>query len=329
MRIAIALAAYEPNSDYFLEQLESIRLQTHTDLECFIQFDSEFEHLRQDKRFSKMFSDGRFHWNKNPARLGFKKNFEAALGQILRKSEASAIAFSDQDDVWDLEKCEQLLKVFEKLPPYSLVHSDMRVMDKNEHLITTSAWQYEKRGVGNVDPLDLIIRNVVTGAGLLMDRKLVEKYPLIPEEFAFHDQYYAVMAASLGEVKPLNRALYTYRIHGDNVVGVKSYTSLTANPNKRSFKQILVRVSEVWGETQSRARALLQLVDGNDHSKLKRVEHIVLSDVDYGVSLITYGLIKKIGRRGDDPLFRSILVNSLGKMRSHWNRIIKTKATHT
>ncbi|MCM0605479.1 MAG: glycosyltransferase [Xanthomonadaceae bacterium] len=328
MRIAIALAAYEPNLDYFFEQLESIQNQTHSDFECFIQFDSELEHIYSNKKFINLINDGRFHWNKNPSRLGFKKNFEAALSQILRKSEAHAIAFSDQDDIWDLEKLEQLLKIFETLPPLSIVHSDMRVIDKNEKLITTSAWKFEKRGVNNVDPLDLVVRNVVTGAGLLMDRALAEKFPTILKEYDFHDHYYASLASVYGQVVPLKRSLYTYRIHGDNVVGVKSYSGLTANPNKRTLKQIAERTSEVWSETKGRASAIVKAATNQDASTIKRVEHIVLSDVDYGVSLLTYGLMKKIGRDGDDPLFRSVLVNSLGKIRSFFKRSSQNQADH-
>lgn len=326
MRVAIALAAYEPHIEFFLEQLESIQNQTHADFECFIQFDSDFDQIRSNRKFQKFVNDGRFHWNKNPVRLGFKKNFEAALGQILRKSDAKAIAFSDQDDIWDSEKIEHLVKAFTGLPSFSVVHSDMRVINKAGQLITTSAWKYEKRGVDNVQPIDLMMRNVVTGAGLLMDRALVEKFPVIPDEYSFHDHYYAALASVFGVVHPLKQSLYTYRIHGDNVVGVKSYSGLAANPNRRTLKQIGERTSEVWRETQSRARALIKSAEGMNTPFIRRVEHIILDDTDYGISLITYGLMKKLGANNDDPLFRSILVNALGKLRSVWNRVLRVKA---
>src|SRR5687768_1758619 len=105
VKVGIALAAYKPPTEVFEEQLKSIQDQTYTNWVCVMTFDSSLEETLASPKIAVFKKDSRFIWLENPVRLGHKKNFERAIQETLRHS-VDAIACSDQDDVWYLNKIE-------------------------------------------------------------------------------------------------------------------------------------------------------------------------------------------------------------------------------
>ena len=101
--ISIAMATY--NGEEILEkQLDSILLQTIQDFEIVVcddqSKDSTWNILEQ---YAKR--DKRFHIYRNEKNLGFKKNFEKAIGL----TQGDYIALCDQDDIWYPRHLEILL----------------------------------------------------------------------------------------------------------------------------------------------------------------------------------------------------------------------------
>jgi hypothetical protein len=212
MRIGIALAAFEPHPAWLLAQVESIRAQTFRNWRLFIGFDSS------PPPSLKLPQDERIEWEVHPQRLGLKGNFESQTRKALQWK-PDALAFSDQDDLWDTQKLEVLAAM---LPPMGLVHSNARLFGAQGGLL----WETERRGVEQASTLDLLIRNVVAGAGLLMDATLASLFPSLPPEVPFHDHWYALLASAHGGIRPFHQPLYSYRIHDHNTAGLTPYRHL-------------------------------------------------------------------------------------------------------
>ncbi len=237
--VAIVLAGYRPNVEFFRQQLESIRQQEFRDWQCVISMDSPIDELRSEASLASYFSDGRFLWFENAQRLGFKHNFVEGARRALALG-VKYIAFSDQDDVWYPAKLRDLVESV-STSSMSLAHSDMDLLI-NGTIVTRSVWSLEHRAVWHNTPASFLIRNVASGAAILACADLVRKYTEIPASFAYHDWWFAFVASCHGGLQALHRPLYAYRQHAGNVVGVPHI----GGPNR-----------EPWWDLPSRCRDLV------------------------------------------------------------------------
>jgi hypothetical protein len=304
-KIGIALAAYEPDPIFFVEQLQSIQNQTFTNWICVITFDSPMKKVMDRAELEPFKKDPRFSFFENPVRLGHKKNFERSLNELL-KFDLDAIACSDQDDIWYSEKLETCALKLSQSPPLSLVHSDMHILESRE-LRQETAWKIERRGVQNVKQHHLLVRNVVAGCSILMDVNILRKFPIIPEQAEFHDHWYALIAASFGEVKPIGRPLYAYRQHNQNVVAVSPFHGILHLGEKNSPGQLIKKMRIGFQKSQKLAQGAQN--NGLELSRLSRF--LFLLDGDCGFFLLFMGLKMVLS---DPPLARACLARSLGKL---------------
>lgn len=317
MKIGIALAAYQPQLENFAEQLNSIVKQTHSNWVCHVQLDSPLAPLMDSAVLAPFFKDIRFSWADNSEVLGATKNFEKAANQVLnRHPDINYLAFSDQDDVWLPGKLERSLLEIQKRPALSLVHCDMSVKGGQ------SGWALEKRGVDNVSTLALCIRNVVAGAGLLMDADLWRQYPVIPEAIPYHDRWAALLASIHGGVYPIREKLYEYRLHDSNILGLTVYQGrfalATGNPGSKGLSR-LQRASEIW-------RTLLY--KWNELNSITLALPIAFQPQavlvkDLGFSLMAYAFRFAFS---DPALFRAALARSIGKAMSGNEGLIVERA---
>ncbi len=242
LKVGIALAAYQPDLNYFLKQLESIDRQTHYDWVCVITSDSPLKDLFRNSALRRFRRHHRFRWFQNPVRLGVKKNFERAI-QLCLKENVSAIACSDQDDLWYPDKLTRLIQVFQKIPPLGMVHSDMQLLEslkkKGERKSPQSLWDMEARGVEHCRPHELLVRSVVNGCAMLFDAELARHYPVIPDGFLQHDQWFPFVASLHGGVYPIHEPLSAYRLHAKNVSGMTPYLGMLNTQASPSFMGIL------------------------------------------------------------------------------------------
>jgi hypothetical protein len=146
-----------------------------------------------------------------------------------------------------------------------------------------SVWQLERRGVENVAPLHLLVRNVVAGAGMLFDAQLAREYPEIPEAFDYHDHWYAFVAACNAGVYPIPEPLYYYRQHSQNVLGITSYPGLFGK--LPPFPQLPRLLKRKWGETRARYEAARRV-----GVRLDQLSERCLGARDRGAFLFSEGL---------------------------------------
>ena len=101
--------------------------------------------------------DPRFVVSRGGRRLGFYRNFERALA--MAPAGARYVAMSDQDDVWNQEKLEVLLR---EIGDAQLVYSDARVVDPRGRVLAGTYWDRRRNNHSNL--LSLLVANAVTGA---------------------------------------------------------------------------------------------------------------------------------------------------------------------
>ena len=217
--ISIVMAVYEPNLEWFREQLDSLEAQTYPNLELLVLDDCSptvsFETVRQ--YIAQSIRSFPYQVARNEKNLGSNSTFE----KLTKQAHGKYIAYCDQDDVWLPEKLEILQKTIEQTGA-KLVCSDMYIIDGQGKQIADSITKVRRHHVfrsGENLAEGLLFRNFVTGCTMLMfcdDAKAA--IPFCP--YMVHDHYLALYASLHGEIQSVLQPLIRYRIHGNNQTGV-------------------------------------------------------------------------------------------------------------
>jgi glycosyltransferase involved in cell wall biosynthesis len=205
------------------EQLASLFGQTRGD----------FRVLARDDGSSDGTADILQDWSRrHPGRItllagdGARRGTCGNFAELLRHSTAPYVMFCDQDDRWHTDKVElSLARMRELEAEYGareplLVHGDLRVVDAGLATIAASSFRYQR-----IDPVRgaalhrLLVRNVVSGCAMTINRPLAELSLPIPEAAIMHDWWIALTAAACGRIRLIPQALVDYRQHGGNQLG--------------------------------------------------------------------------------------------------------------
>jgi glycosyltransferase involved in cell wall biosynthesis len=207
--ISIVIATYN-GERYLREQLDSIAAQTLKPTQIIIQDDAssdatvaiikEYPHLPIELEI-------------NPHNLGYIRNFELALS----KASGDYIALCDQDDIWETNKLDHLLKA---VGVHSLVYSNSLLIDsKGNSLGKTLSDKLKNRFISTHSPLAFIYDNCVSAHALLFHQSLLPQLFPFPKHLYF-DAWIAANAASLHGVCYLDETLVHYRQHSTNTLSI-------------------------------------------------------------------------------------------------------------
>jgi hypothetical protein len=220
--VHIVLCVYDPSIEFLRRQIASIVEQTHSNWTCDIRLDPGT--IDRSSEIETLLSvDERFSFSTSTKRLGVYHNFEAGLRAA--PSDASFIAYCDQDDEWVAEKLALTLEVFND-QQVVLVHSDLEAIDAEGRQLFPSCFDAEKRVTDDFSLAQLILRNSITGCACVFRASLLPHVLPFPEQgidVAFHhDLWTALIAAQVGRIHTIEQPLVRYRQHGGNVVGVEA-----------------------------------------------------------------------------------------------------------
>jgi glycosyltransferase involved in cell wall biosynthesis len=225
-RVSVALGSH--NGARFLgEQLASILAQARPVDEIVLSDDASTddtvelaERLVAEHRASGGNVELRVLRNR-PAR-GVTANFE----QALRAASGDLIALADQDDVWRPDRVSRALDAFAPRPGVQLVACDATLIDADGAELGTTLFGTLGLGDALRERLDgpaafdeLLRRNLLTGATVMLRRELVERAAPFPPSWV-HDEWLAIVAAVTGGLTVLPDRLIGYRQHGANQIGV-------------------------------------------------------------------------------------------------------------
>ena len=213
--VAICLATHDPPGELFERQIASIRAQSHQRFVCLIS-DDVSEPRAWERIERTVGGDSRFTVSRGASRLGFYRNFERCLSLV--PPVASFVALADQDDHWHPDKLATLLAELDGQDAL-LAFSDLNVVSADGRPIATSFWLDRTNNFTELGTL--LLSNTVTGAAALFRRELLDDVLPFPPDVGkpFHDHWIACVALALGRIAYVDRPLYDYVQHPDNVLG--------------------------------------------------------------------------------------------------------------
>jgi glycosyltransferase involved in cell wall biosynthesis len=203
--VSVALCTY--NGELFLgKQLDSILSQSYSPFELVIVDDNSTDATKDLIRsYQEKHSNIRTYFNE--VNLGLNKNFERAISLC----QGEYIAISDQDDIWNNDKIEKLVKN---------IGSDW-VLFSNSETINFEDKSNGKLLINDFKLQDnyrsILLENFVTGHTCLLHRDILEYILPVPEQ-GFYDWWIGYVALYHHKLAYLNEVLTRYRVHTDSVI---------------------------------------------------------------------------------------------------------------
>ena len=216
-KVTIALAIYQPNTTWLMQQLESLNQQDYEgELELLAWNDSPADTddgaiLRLLQRCITSFpyrllSDGRNHG----ATRAFEKLTEAAEGKY--------IAYCDQDDIWLPGKVRTAVRAMEADEAILICHIGISLMDDQGSIFRHLGYPAEMSVVNDsaYQQQRFLLHNFAFGCAMLVRTDFARSVLPFPGKGVYHDQWLACCAAYSGGVHFLEEKLLLHRMHSEN-----------------------------------------------------------------------------------------------------------------
>lgn len=215
--ISVALCTFN-GEKYIEEQLDSIVNQTRPVDEIIISDDCSNDSTKElIDGYVKSCHIPIFYYE-NKINCGVTKNFENALS----KCKGDIIFLSDQDDIWEKNKVEKMVAIFENNADCKLVFTDAVLIDSDGNKLNYSLWDrvgIKPQEAYNVK--DFLGKRFVTGATVAFRHDILDKALPIPECW-IHDAWLAINASiEPGAIIAYKEKLIKYRQHESNVIGAE------------------------------------------------------------------------------------------------------------
>lgn len=259
LRISVAMAVYN-GSEFIVEQLDTIRLQSRLPDEVIVSDDSSTDdtYAIVEKYIAEYDCGEWLYLTKNSYGKGVQNNFYNAI----KMTTGDIVLLCDQDDLWKKDKVSYIEKVMAANQEINCLNTGFAYIDKNGNPIFDKKrkkvnhgmilYRELKKGECLRIPFSMIInKNVSPGMTMALRRKVVNRYLNISSRSALHD-WEMNCIASIGGVFFLNEILVDYRIHDKQTVSIGYLNRSILNrlskkmaTNSDDIKRRVVYLSEV------------------------------------------------------------------------------------
>ena len=203
-KTSIAMATYN-GARFVREQLDSFSAQTRLPDELVVTDDcSTDDTVRVVEEFART-APFRVALHRNPANLGYVRNFEKALSMCT----GDIIFLSDQDDVWFPEKLATVVRHFEADPQVQVVINDALLVDEGLRSSGNSQRQ-------NIERAGQPLKSFFTGCCSAHRKSWHDLALPIPAEVPAHDFWINCLAIEVGCARHLADVLQAFRRHDNN-----------------------------------------------------------------------------------------------------------------
>jgi glycosyltransferase involved in cell wall biosynthesis len=212
-KISVCMAAFQ-GEKFIAAQLRSILVQLSQDDEVIVVDDHSSDRTCEEVRSLK---DPRVRLIERAANQGVAKTFEQALAC----AGGTVIFLSDQDDIWDPQKVETILRAFQHKPDVMLIATDASLIDSGGDPLGSS--YYESRGKFRPGLLSNLIRCKFLGCTMAFRSELLRLVLPFPRHFdVLHDLWIGtVNSVTHGGTLYLDEPLVQYRRHPDSATAVE------------------------------------------------------------------------------------------------------------
>ena len=240
--VGAVMATY--NGEKFLqEQTDSIIRQTHPLQQIVIVDDCSQDRTRQIMADYMNKHPGLIRFAENEENLGPKKTFEKGLSLC----NTDYIALSDQDDVWQPNKIENMLEVLAKNREAKLCFHDLKIINSKGDIRAKSYWGKTPKSL----PLPVLGRsarerlasfsNPVPGCTMFFEASLKEQILPMPLSDVGHDWWISAVAFFGADPMQLEETLAKYRLHPNQISGIG--TTLKKNKDERKIYPVHLRIA--------------------------------------------------------------------------------------
>ncbi|NTS43209.1 glycosyltransferase [Flavisolibacter sp. BT320] len=203
--VSIAVCTYN-GAAFLLQQLQTIVMQTYQNLEIVIVDDASTDDTAAIVS-QVAAQDRRVRFFQNEKNLGFNKNFEKAV--TLCRGEY--IAISDQDDVWEQNKIEVMMKQWPADCDFVYSLSE----DFSGESPTARHKKIRTRLYSGSEPQKLYFESPIHGHASMFKTSLLAHALPFPAT-VFYDWWLSVIASSVGKVGCIPELLTHHRVHPNN-----------------------------------------------------------------------------------------------------------------
>jgi glycosyltransferase involved in cell wall biosynthesis len=137
------------------------------------------------------------------------------------------IAFADQDDIWTGTKLSSSLDLLKKIDTGNapaMVFTDLAMIDEEDNPLHDSFWELYKIKPAENNFYTVLFGNIVTGCTIVINRKMLEEFLVMPVEAPMHDHWLALIAFSFGSYGYLDDRTVLYRVHQNSVTNKNEIT---------------------------------------------------------------------------------------------------------
>lgn len=219
--VGVLMSTYN-GEKYIREQLDSIFEQEDVNIKLFVRDDGSTDKTKDILReYASTYdlvdlSDGE--------RVGPGESFMRLLCKATDSIELQYFAFSDQDDIWLKNKMSEAIKAIE------LCEEKNAVLYSSNQFLYVDGVNKGKRHTErqSIDLINHMTKNTIAGCTFVLNRDMAT---LITEadkpnfrviKYRLHDAWIMLIAIACGRVIYDEAAYMLYRIHEDNVVGIKT-----------------------------------------------------------------------------------------------------------
>lgn len=253
--VRVLMSTYN-GEKYLQKQIDTIRNQKFVKVSCLVRDDNSkdttVDILKMNQCKNKNFD---FYFGENKgAPLSF-------YDLVKHSGEFEYYAFSDQDDLWDLDKLRiaiDKLKALNSEKP-CMYCSNYRLIDCNDVYLHDGK-NKEKLMRLKYSPL---LQNLATGCTVVFNNKAKQLFLRSePKDMIMHDYWLYVICSFLGEVYYDVQPHISYRQHENNVLGSKdtflgkwksrmhSFSQLNKQPREKMIKEFLFIYNDLLNKEQ-------------------------------------------------------------------------------
>lgn len=231
-KVLIMMATYN-GEKYIKEQIDSILEQTFSNFDLIIRDDGSSDntldvirsYVRRDSRITLYINQKAEH--------GVCLNFYELLREAKKIGDKySYFFFSDQDDIWEINKVEIEIEKIKKCKDHYLpilVYSDLMIMDE---LGNNQCRMSEIQNINLINKVDIFFNQIyVWGNTIAFNRPLLDvlQIPVMINNSISHDHYLTFYAAAYGAINYIDMDLVRYRRYDHNVSDLPhKYSMLSA-----------------------------------------------------------------------------------------------------
>lgn len=204
--VSVVMATF--NGEKFIEkQIDSILRQLDETDELIISDDgSTDDTIKIIQRYEANYKN--IHYYDGPHK-GYVENFQF----LFSKAKNELIMISDQDDIWEHDKINEVRRTFQMNPNSWVVVHDACFIDEKDQLLDGSI--FDTRNAHNGFARNLI-KSMYYGCCMTLKRDYLEFILPFPMTSASYDQWIGLFAELKKKSVILNKPLIRHRLHGSN-----------------------------------------------------------------------------------------------------------------